>query len=109
MSLIQKICLSFPGTTESPHFHKTSFRVKKKIFATVDTEKLDLVVKLSIVDQSVFADMLPGVVYPVPGRWGTKGWTCAQYSKLDEEALRDLLKTAYKEVAPSKLSDQIGN
>ena len=26
----KKLALSFPGTEESPHFEKTSFRVKKK-------------------------------------------------------------------------------
>jgi predicted DNA-binding protein (MmcQ/YjbR family) len=32
----RQIALSFPGTEELPHFEKTSFRVKKKIFATLD-------------------------------------------------------------------------
>ena len=35
----KKLALSFPGTEESPHFEKTSFRVKKKIWATLDEAK----------------------------------------------------------------------
>jgi hypothetical protein len=31
---IRRFTLSFPETTEASHFEKTSFRVKKKIFAT---------------------------------------------------------------------------
>lgn len=33
---LRKLALSFPEVTEEPHFEKTSFRVKKKIFATYD-------------------------------------------------------------------------
>jgi predicted DNA-binding protein (MmcQ/YjbR family) len=36
---LRKIALSLPETTEEPHFEKTSFRVKKKIFATYDALK----------------------------------------------------------------------
>ena len=107
MKIIQDICFSFPEVSESPHFHKSSFRVKKKIFATLDTQKSDLVVKLSLVDQSVFSDMLSGHVYPVPGKWGTKGWTIVQYTQLKEEVLEDILKTAFKEVAPTRLANQL--
>jgi len=35
----RKLDLSFPEATEEPHFEKTSFRVKKKIFATFDEAK----------------------------------------------------------------------
>lgn len=35
----RKLALSFPEATEEPHFEKTSFRVKKKIFATFDEAK----------------------------------------------------------------------
>ena len=102
---VQKICFSFPEVTESPHFHKTSYRVKKKIFATLDTEKLELVVKLSVVNQSVFTDMLSDNVYPVPGGWGSKGWTIVQFTNLKKDVLSDILKTAYIEVAPERLSN----
>lgn len=31
----RKLALSFPGAVEAPHFDRTSFRVGKKIFATM--------------------------------------------------------------------------
>ena len=107
MKKIKDICLSFPETKEEPHFHKTSFRVRKKIFATLDQQKQELVVKLSLIDQSVFSDMLPGIISAVPGGWGKKGWTIIQLKEINQEALLDVLKTAYKEVAPKKLADLI--
>ena len=50
----KKLALSFPGTEESPHFEKTSFRVKKKIWPTLDEAKQLACFKLSPIDQSVF-------------------------------------------------------
>jgi len=35
----RKLALAFDHVVEQPHFEKTSFRVKKKIFATLDIEK----------------------------------------------------------------------
>lgn len=51
----RKLALSFPEAVEQPHFHKTSFRVKKKIFATMDEKEKRVVLKFSLVDQSVFS------------------------------------------------------
>lgn len=47
---LQDLALSFPETTEEPHFEKTSFRVKKKIFATFDAQNMRVSVKLSEVN-----------------------------------------------------------
>jgi hypothetical protein len=38
-SFFRELALSFPEATEAPHFEKTSFRVKNKIFATLDLKK----------------------------------------------------------------------
>ncbi len=50
----RKYALTFPDVIESPHFEKTSFRVNKKIFATMDTLNRTVVMKLSEIDQSFF-------------------------------------------------------
>ena len=49
-----QLALSFPEATEQPHFEKTSFRVGKKIFATLDVKKNQACIKLSQLDQDVF-------------------------------------------------------
>lgn len=104
---VSSFALTFPETSESPHFEKTSFRVRKKIFATMNKEKMNLVVKLSAIDQSVFCDMLSDSVQPVQGGWGKKGWTSIDINTITEESLQDLLTTAYKEVAPKSLSSKL--
>ena len=101
------LALSFPEVMEAPHFVKTSFRVRKKIFATLNKEKMNLVVKLPILDQSVFCDMMSEIVQPVAGGWGKKGWTSVDFETIPHEGLKDLLTTAYKEVAPASLSSNL--
>lgn len=101
-SNFRKICLSFSEVTEEPHFHKTSFRIKKKIFATFDEKTGLAAIKLSEKEQDLFCLIDPNVIYPVPNKWGKQGWTNAEISKIDPEVLEDLLLTAYQEVNSKK-------
>ena len=104
----RKLALSFPGATEEPHFEKTSFRVKKKIFATYDKVKNRACIKLSEIDQHVFSSADKTIIYPVDNKWGKQGWTLIELKKVHKDLFADALTTAYCEVAPKKLADQIG-
>lgn len=95
----KSLCLSFPETTEQPHFEKSSFRVKKKIFATLSGENQLGCVKLSVIDQSVFCAFDKTIIYPVNNKWGKQGWTLVELKKIKKNMLKDLLECAYKEVA----------
>ncbi len=99
----RKQALSFPETTEQPHFEKTSFRVRKKIFATLDKKENRATLKLNEIDQDVFTKIGPDVIYPVPNKWGKQGWTFVHLGKVRPEILTDALTTAFNEVAPKKL------
>lgn len=90
--------LALPEAVQLPHFEKTSFRVKKKIFATLDDARHRAVVKLSEVDQSVFCAPAPGIIYPVPGAWGKQGWTIIELRKVRKTIFKDALHTAYETV-----------
>ncbi|WP_231464348.1 MULTISPECIES: GNAT family N-acetyltransferase [unclassified Pedobacter] len=103
----RKLALSFPETTEEPHFDKTSFRVKNKIFATYDSSEKRASIKLSEIDQDVFSSPDKTIIYPVNNKWGKQGWTIIEMDKVKSELFVDALKTAYCEVAPKKLADQI--
>ena len=100
------LALSYEGVQQAPHFEKISFRVRSKIFATLDEDKMRATLKLSLVDQSVFADMLQGYVYPVPNKWGQKGWTIFDLASISEDVLKDALTLAYCEAAPKKFSEK---
>ena len=62
---LRKLALSFPETSEQPHFEKTSFRVGKKIFITVDEKNLMACIKLSEIDQDVFSVADRTIIYPL--------------------------------------------
>lgn len=101
----RQLAFSFPGTTEEPHFNKTSFRVNKKIFATLDIENGKATLKLTPLDQSVFCVFDKSVVYPVNGVWGKQGWTIFELNKVNKGMLRDALKTAYQNVTLKRNQD----
>ena len=103
----QKRALAFPEAEEAPHFEKTSFRVRKKIFATMAPEKAEAVVKLTPLDQSVFCGNAPEVVQPVKGKWGEQGWTTIKLEQAGPSLVTDLLACAYCTVAPRKLADAV--
>lgn len=103
----RKLALSFPEATEEPHFEKTSFRVKKKIFATYDELTNRACIKLSENDQQVFSIADKTIIFPVDNKWGKQGWTLIEMKKVHKDLFRDALTTAYCEVAPKKLANEV--
>lgn len=98
----RKLATSFEQVTEEPHFEKSSFKVRRKIFATLDESNKRVVVKLSETDQSVFCAFDPTIIYPVAGAWGRQGWTVIELTKVRRGMLEDALRTAYGHVATKK-------
>ena len=107
LDTLRKLVLSFPETTEELHFEKTSFRVRKKIFATYDNKNNRTCIKLSEIDQDVFSASDKTMIFPVDNKWGKQGWTIIEMSKVHKDLFVDALTTAYCVVAPKKLADQI--
>lgn len=105
--IFRKLALTFPETAEEPHHEKTSFRVKKKIFATYDQVNNRACIKLSEIDQDVFTRTGKGAIYPVPNKWGKQGWTFVELKNVHKEVFTDALTTAYCTVAPQKLAHEV--
>jgi hypothetical protein len=103
---VKKIALSYPETDEHKHFDIISIRVKKKIFATLNLKENRACLKLSLVDQDVFAKFSNGVIYPVPNAWGKYGWTLVNLQKISKTQFKDALNCAFCNVAPLKLSKE---
>ncbi len=100
----RKLALSFPGTNEQPHFEKTSFRVDKKIFATLDIKNNRACLMLTQIDQSVFSAYDKSVIYPVTNKWGDRGATFVELRMVRKSMLKDALLQAYKKITPKKSS-----
>lgn len=107
LSMLSDYALSLPEAVEEPHFHKMSYRVKKKIFATVDPNAHFCVVKLTEMQQSVFCKWDESACCPTPDKWGLQGWTRVYFAKVDMDFLKYIVKTAYSNVAPKKLVELI--
>jgi hypothetical protein len=104
---VRQIALSFPETDEHPHFERQAFRVKKKIFATLLERNQTLNVKLSLIDQSVFCKFDSTIIYPVPGKWGQKGATTIELTRIKKSMVKDALTCAYCLVAPIELAQKL--
>lgn len=101
---VKKIALDFEESGELPHFEIISFRVKKKIFATLNLKENRACLKLTLIDQDVFSKVNQGVIYPVPNAWGKYGWTLVNLKKIRKTVFKDAITCAYCNVAPPKLS-----
>ena len=106
IDIFRQMALSFEEVVELPHFEKASFRVNKKIFATLNSEAKSAVIKLTEVEQSVFCGYDRSVMYPVNGGWGKQGWTVINLKTVSHEILLDALTTSYCNVAPVRLSEK---
>ena len=66
---------SLPKTDEAPHFEATAFRVKKKIFATLNAAQGRATLKFLLEMQDIFSSISKGTIFPIPNKWGQHGWT----------------------------------
>ncbi len=106
---VRQCALSFPDAEEREHFGMPSFRYKNKIFATLWTKDNRAMLKLSLVDQSVFCSYDNAVFFPVPGGWGTKGATFVELKRVRKKMFEDALTLAYNEVTKKKRSKKSGD
>jgi hypothetical protein len=89
------MALALAGAEESPHFDKASFRIGKKIFATLWEKENRAMVKLSPADQSVYCMYDASSFSPVPGSWGAGGATFVELGKVKTAVLKEALAAAH--------------
>ena len=98
----RKLALSFADTEEAPHFERCAFKVTgKRIFATMleSTGSVNIVLKPEA-QQDFLAQT--EFIYPVPNKWGLKGWTTFEIKHLDADVVRQALASAYSDVMQPK-------
>lgn len=95
--------LSLPETEEAPHFELTSFRLKKKIFATLNAAHQRATLRFTPELQDLFASVSKGAIYAVPNKWGKFGWTHINLETAEWELCQDAIQTSWWEVAPKAL------
>ena len=96
------MAMAFQGTIMQPHFEKTSFRINKKIFATLDEKNATATFKFNEIDQSVFCSIPQQNFHPANGAWGKQGWTIVDLTKISKSILADALKKSFLNVSQKK-------
>ena len=107
LSQVRKFALSLPAVTEEPHFNRTSFRVRGKIFVTADPIEPYIHV---FVGESVREPMLAMHSESVEKLyWGTKVVGLRVSLKESESMLvKMLVKDGWESKAPKALLREVG-
>ena len=92
----KQIALSFEGVDEKPHFHRTAFTVKGKIFATLLVKNGTLNLMFDPQTQFIFCPPNSDVIFLVPNKWGLKGATTINLNKATKKLVTSALQEAYK-------------
>lgn len=97
--------MSFQGSERVPHFNRTGFKVQgKRMFATYLDKNNTANIFLSPHEQSLFCNIKPEHIYPVPNKWGDKGATTFELDHLDRDSVIEALLSAYRKVLELKHS-----
>ncbi|HTF80820.1 MAG TPA: MmcQ/YjbR family DNA-binding protein [Cytophagales bacterium] len=96
LGTFKQLALSFPHIEVLPHFEKISYRLNKKIFATLSEKDRIVCIKLTEIEQSLFCTFDNTAIYPVNNKWGKQGWTLIVLDKVPEDTLKDALNIAYE-------------
>ena len=102
----KEMALSFEETDAHPHFERTAYRVKKKIFCTLLESDRSMNFKLTPFEQQAFCTINQPWIHPVPGGWGRQGMTTLHLQKVPVAFFRDVMTTAYCNVAPPALAEK---
>jgi predicted DNA-binding protein (MmcQ/YjbR family) len=100
---IRAVALSLPLAEEHPHFDRASFRVRGKIFATLPPGGEEVVLKLLPEIKESLRQSDPDAVRALPGGWDKGGWTLIAIGSMDDDKLADLIRLAWRQVAPKKV------
>lgn len=96
------MALAFPGTDTTPHFERTGFKVTgRRMFTTYLEKDNTACVFLSPAEQALFCQIDQQNIYPVPNKWGQKGFTIFDLNGVDANILREVLICAYDAVIQS--------
>jgi len=103
----RRLALSLPEATESAHMGHPDFRVKGKIFATLDYPEPGWgMVKLTPEQQAELVQAEPDVFEPCAGAWGARGCTSVRLRAVKNDTLRRALIAAWRNTAPKLLARQ---
>jgi len=103
---VRRFALSLPESTEEPHFHLTSFRVKGKIFATAAPDGSYMNVFVDDEQREIMVNVDPKAYETL--KWGKIGYLHVHLAAAKARDVKTLLRAAWERKAPKKLLVQLG-
>lgn len=100
---VRALAPMLPEASEGAHRGNPDFRVGGRVFATLWIDEARLVLRLTPEAQAAVIEAEPEAFDPVPGAWGTRGWTSLDLDACEEETLRSALLRAWHCTAPPGL------
>ena len=106
MARIRKICLGLPESYEEETWGTATFRVQRKIFAMVASEKGSTTASMKASREDQAAMLSQGKPFFYPSYVGSKGWIGIDLraGELDWEEVEEVVHESYRLVAPKRLS-----
>lgn len=99
---LQALALSLPEAHEEPHFERISFRVGKKIFATMTPDGEEAMVKTSPEGVQALLEASPDAFFSY-GTWTTRnGSLGVRLARVDSALMAELVTVAWRSVAPKR-------
>jgi hypothetical protein len=106
----RQIALSMPKAEEVYRRGRSKFRVRRRIFATLEGPGDSLAtINLTPDQQSIFAHAQPRAFAPVAGGLGRLGATRVELAVVTKALLQSALGSAWRIVAPPTLLRQAGD
>lgn len=97
---VRRLALALPEAHEEGHFDKPSFRVRKRIFATIGDAESVVVLKIPVDDQEVLLTAKPEAF--VTNAWSKQGWLGVRLDQIEEDLFEELLEGAWRRIAPKR-------
>ena len=97
-----EIARDAPESEPGGHQGADDFRVRKKIFATLDRQTGVGALKLTPEEQGLLM-AASAAFYPANGTWGARGWTKVRLAEAADNDVRAGVNMAWANVAPKSL------
>jgi len=96
------LALGLPEVEERETWSHPTFRVRDKMFMTMDSEGTSVTVKASKEAQAALVGSEPET-FSVPAYVGQHGWVAVRLDRVDPEELAELIDEAWRMTAPKRL------
>jgi len=95
----RRLALGLEGSAEGSHMNHPDFRVNGKIFATIDADNVQGMVKLTPEQQERLIREHPSMFFPAAGAWGREGSTMLTFAAAKEEVAGEAMTLAWQNLA----------